>query len=101
MGDKNKIRFLDSQPEPIRWYTAEELQAMEDARVKREKEFPCPMCAAEKKLFGVGDKVFDVQDDRHIGTLEGVVFGYATVTWDETGWKSVVPRARLRHAEQE
>ena len=46
--------------------------------------------------FSCGDKVYDLDDARHIGRIEAILSGcLARVRWDETGWNSYVPISRL------
>lgn len=51
--------------------------------------------------FHCGDRVCDEQDPRHEGRLDAVVQGaFASVTWVETGWRTVgIPVGRLRRVE--
>lgn len=50
-----------------------------------------------RSSFSCGDRVFDVRDPRHVGRVDGVEWNTtASITWDETGWKSHVPVKYLR-----
>ena len=45
----------------------------------------------------IGDRVYDVADERHIGRITKHDGAFATIEWEETGWKSTeVPMGNLR-----
>lgn len=48
-----------------------------------------------------GDTVCDVDDERHIGRVEGIRSGaFVTVKWRDTGWVSEVPIEQVRRVPQ-
>jgi hypothetical protein len=52
--------------------------------------------------FHIGDRVYDVADQRHTGRLERIVWStIGRVRWDDTGWLSDVPMTVLRRAYSE
>ena len=54
--------------------------------------------------FTKGDQVYDVADERHVGTVTRTIIDvagkrFANVRWNETGWQSfMLPAASLRRA---
>lgn len=51
--------------------------------------------------LGLGDRVYDIADPRHVGHLRWIGGGRARVEWEETGWLSHVNYDDLRKAEPE
>ena len=50
--------------------------------------------------FSVGDLVYDIADERHVGEVRMVASSvHVTVRWIETGWRSVIRANRLRRAQ--
>lgn len=52
--------------------------------------------------FHVGDRVYDIADERHVGEIIAISnSAFATIVWDETGWKSVNALNDLRPERQD
>jgi hypothetical protein len=52
--------------------------------------------------FHVGDRVYDIADERHVGEIIAISnSAFATIVWDETGWKSVNALRDLRHERED
>ena len=46
--------------------------------------------------IAVGDRVYHLEDERHVGRLRRIDWGEARVEWEETGWLSDLPYDELR-----